>query len=107
MFQELSERWERLALDIEKTDAVLADDDLKYKISRRGEPMPVITLTDARVPIECKNGDCGVVHLYLVRDLVPNYSIPCLDCRRPIDLSSDQWTDAVNATVNYYKAIIL
>jgi hypothetical protein len=24
-------RWERLALDIEKTDAVLAGDDLKYK----------------------------------------------------------------------------
>ncbi len=31
MFQELSEGWERLALDIEKTDAVLADDDVDYK----------------------------------------------------------------------------
>ena len=36
MFQELSERWERLALDIEKTDAVLADDDLKYKNLEEG-----------------------------------------------------------------------
>jgi len=27
MFQELSEGWERLALDIEKTDALLADVD--------------------------------------------------------------------------------
>jgi hypothetical protein len=68
--------------------------------------MPVTMLTDARVPIECKNEDCGAVHLYLVRDLVPNYSIACVDCRQPIDLSSDQWTDAVNATVDYYKAII-
>jgi hypothetical protein len=31
MFQELSDDWERLALDIERTDAVLADDDMKYK----------------------------------------------------------------------------
>jgi len=68
--------------------------------------MPVTMFTDARVPIECKNEDCGTVHLYLVRDLVPNYSIACVDCRRPIDLGSDQWTDAVNATVDYYKTII-
>jgi hypothetical protein len=77
-----------------------------FNLSRRLEPMPVIMLTDTRVPIECKNEVCGAVHLYLVRDLVPNYSIRCLDCRRPIDLSSDQWTDAINATVDYYKAII-
>jgi|SRR5580704_11849626 hypothetical protein len=70
------------------------------------ESMPVAMFADARVPIECKNEDCGAVHLYLVRDLVPNYSILCVDCRRPIDLNSDQWTDAVNATVDYYKAII-
>jgi len=68
--------------------------------------MPVTTLNEARVPIECKNEDCGVVHLYLVSDLVPNYSIRCIDCRQSIDLTSGQWTDAVNATVEYYKAII-
>jgi hypothetical protein len=68
--------------------------------------MPVAMFTEARVPIECKNEDCGAVHLYLVRDLVANRSIPCVDCRRSIDLGSDQWVDAVNATVDYYKAII-
>jgi hypothetical protein len=37
--------------------------------------MPVTMLNEARVPIECKNENCGVVHLYLVSDLVPNYSM--------------------------------
>jgi len=68
--------------------------------------MPVAMLAEARVPIECKNADCGVVHLYAVSDLVPNYSIHCLDCQQLIDLTSDQWTDAVDATVEYYKTII-
>jgi hypothetical protein len=31
MFQELSEGWGRLALDIEKTDAVLGDGDMDYQ----------------------------------------------------------------------------
>ncbi len=68
--------------------------------------MPVTMFNEARVPLECKNEDCGVVHLYLVSDLVPNYTIRCLDCQQSIDLTSDQWADAVNATVEYYKAII-
>ena len=68
--------------------------------------MPVTMFNEARVPIECKNKDCGVVHLYLVRDLVPSYSIRCIDCQQWIDLTSDQWTDAVDATVEYYKTII-
>jgi len=68
--------------------------------------MPVTMFNEARVPIECKNEGCGVVHLYLVSDLVPNYSIRCIDCQQSIDLTSDQWTDAVDATVEYYKAII-
>ena len=67
--------------------------------------MPVTMLNEVRIPVECKNVDC-VVHLYLVSDLVPNYSIRCIDCRQTIDLTSDQWTDAVDATIEYYKAII-
>jgi hypothetical protein len=43
--------------------------------------MPVTVLNEVRIPIECKNLDCGVVHLYLVSDLAPNYSIRCIDCR--------------------------
>jgi hypothetical protein len=31
MFQELSEGWGRLALDIEETDALLADSDMDYE----------------------------------------------------------------------------
>ena len=68
--------------------------------------MPIAMLNEARVPIECKNEDCGVVHLYLVSDLIPNYSVRCIDCHQLIDLASDQWTDAINGTVEYYKAII-
>jgi hypothetical protein len=68
--------------------------------------MPVTMLNEVRVPIECKNENCGVVHLYLVTDLVPTYSIRCIDCQESIDLTSDQWTDAVDATVEYYKTII-
>ena len=68
--------------------------------------MPVTMFNEARIPIECKNENCGVVHLYLVSDLVPNYAIHCIDCQQSIDLRSDQWTDAVNATVEYYKTII-
>jgi hypothetical protein len=30
MFSELSNGWENLALDIEKTDALIADDDMDY-----------------------------------------------------------------------------
>ena len=69
-------------------------------------PMPVTMLNEARVPIECKNENCGMVHLYLVIDRVPNYLVRCLDCQQSIDLTSDQWTDAVNATIEYYKAMI-
>jgi len=47
-----------------------------------------------------------MVHLYLVIDRVPNYLVRCLDCQQSIDLTSDQWTDAVDATVEYYKTII-
>ena len=57
---------------------------------REVEPMPVTMLNEARVPIECKNENCGVVHLYLVSDLAPNYSVRCLDCQQSIDLTSDQ-----------------
>jgi hypothetical protein len=69
--------------------------------------MPVTMLTTARIPIECADPKCGEVSLYLVRDLVHDDTIACSRCRKPLDLSSDQWCAALQETAKYYKAIIL
>jgi hypothetical protein len=69
--------------------------------------MPVTMLTTARIPIECADPECGEVRLYLVRDLVHDDTIACTRCRKPLDLSSDQWRSALHETAEHFKAVIL
>ena len=67
--------------------------------------MPVTMLQTARIPIEC--WECGSVRLYLVRDLMTDNEIGCSNCRKPLDLSTDQWEAAMKETAEYYNAIII
>jgi hypothetical protein len=67
--------------------------------------MPVSVFPTARIPIECF--ECDKVALYLVRDLVGHDGIACAGCKKPIDLSTDQWRAALQETADYYKAILI
>jgi hypothetical protein len=72
-----------------------------------GNVMPVSLYNTARIPIECFNPECREVRLYLIRDLVANDTVACAVCRKPINLSSDQWRTAIEKTAEYYDAILL
>ena len=78
----------------------------RLQVHNGSEYIGVVLEARARCPSQCS---LTLGFLLNVKTRIAEqsiYSIACVDCRQPIDLSSDQWTDAVNATVDYYKAII-
>src|SRR5262245_30121988 len=68
-----------------------------------GQPMSSVPLKCIRIPVECPN--CGDVFLYCLSDLIANKSTACLRCYKPLDLSTDQWRDALEDTADYYKGM--